>query len=604
MNILKHMKNTYTISRTMLGISPFLIIGVFLVLVPIFIFLTVDNIRTLNNRVVEHFTGKGEALIRSLEAGTRTGVMALRWEGAKVQRLLMETALQSGIEYIFITDQDGKILAHSDSSRVNTIYDKFSDADLKNVYDTVKHRQVTLKDGTRVFEVYKRFTPARPPGPQERLRGLMERLPPHMREQFPDDWCQMHFFRGRGDKKSPEVEQFIFAGFNLERIDAAKKKHINRSILTGTILFFIGCAGMVSLFTVQAYRSARTSLVQVKAFSDEVVANMPAGLLTIGTDQTITSWNKGAADMFGIAPETARGADIAILPPFIRNIAEQVIAGEKSLSAEVQSPGGNGNTRVFDVSASPIHDEEKNTAGYLLLFKDLTDMRHLEREVERSRRLAAIGKLAAGVAHEIRNPLSSIKGFATYFKEKYKDAPDDRQTADTMIYEVERLNRAVTQLLEFARPIEITRTGVVLHDLVNHSLRLVAGDLEKKGIAAKTDIQTRKQVIQTDPDRFNQVLLNLYLNAIQAMETGGSLTVTVTDAEGGDRVTIDITDTGHGIAAIDMDKIFDPYFTTRNTGTGLGLAIVYKLVKSLGGEISVDSTPGEGTTVHMTIPAT
>lgn len=332
------MKTNFTISRTVLGISPFLIIGVFLVLVPIFIYLTVDNIRALNNRVVEHFTGKGEALIRSLEAGTRTGVMALRWEGAKVQRLLMEMALQSGIEYIFITDQQGKILAHSDPGRVGMIYDNFPNIDGVKDLDSVQHRQVALKDATRVFEVYKRFSPARPPGPGDRLRGLMDRLPPHMREQFPDDWCRMHFFQNQDNGPPHDIEQFVFAGFNMERIEAAKKKHITRTVLTGTILFFIGCAGMVSLFTVQAYRSARTSLVKVKAFSDEVVANMPAGLLTIGADHTITSCNKSAADMFGLSMPAVQGADPAILPPAIKNIVDHLFATGQSLSTEVENP--------------------------------------------------------------------------------------------------------------------------------------------------------------------------------------------------------------------------------------------------------------------------
>ncbi|MDY6823933.1 MAG: ATP-binding protein [Thermodesulfobacteriota bacterium] len=602
MNILNHMKKPYTKVSTVLGISPFLVLGVFLVLVPIFIFITVDNIRTLNNRVVEHFTGKGEALIRSLEAGTRTGIMAMRWEAAKVQRLLTETALQSGIEYILITDRQGKILAHSDPSRVGAVYDNFPDPDTIDAVETVRHRQVSLEKDTHVFEVYKQFTPARSPGPGDRLRSLMERMPPNLRDQVPDDWCRMHFFRRHGEGAPPAVKQFIFAGFNLERIQAAKQKHLRRIILTGTILFFIGCAGMVSLFTVQAYRSAKTSFARVKAFSDEVVANMPAGLLTIGIDGTVTSCNKSATDMLDLAPDGLRGAAAGILPSDIRSIADQVMTTGDSIATEIQGADSNGRNRVFDVNASPIRDDNKSITGYLLLFKDLTDVRHLEREVERSRRLAAIGKLAAGVAHEIRNPLSSIKGFATYFKEKSKDTPEDRQTADTMVYEVERLNRAVTQLLEFARPIDVNLTAVSPGDLVRHSLRLVAGDLEKKNITADAVIRTDKPAIRTDRDRMNQVLLNLYLNAIEAMDTGGRLTVTVSDSEDGNHMAIDVADTGRGIVPEDMDRIFDPYFTTRNTGTGLGLAIVYKLVETLGGDIRAESTPASGTIFHIRIP--
>jgi two-component system, NtrC family, sensor histidine kinase HydH len=237
-----------------------------------------------------------------------------------------------------------------------------------------------------------------------------------------------------------------------------------------------------------------------------------------------------------------------------------------------------------------------------MLFKDLTEVRRLEKEIERSRRLAAIGKLAAGVAHEIRNPLSSIKGFATYFKEKFRDGDEDTKTADIMIYEVERLNRAVTQLLDFARPITVDLTDVSPENLITHSLRLVEQDLKNKQIQSRAAIRTGRKTIRTDQDRMNQVLLNLYLNAIEAVDVGGQLTVTISDTDDDQLVAIDVTDNGRGISDTDMEQIFDPYFTTRNTGTGLGLAIVYKLIETLGGTISVSSRQGQGTTVHLLIP--
>jgi two-component system sensor histidine kinase HydH len=288
--------------------------------------------------------------------------------------------------------------------------------------------------------------------------------------------------------------------------------------------------------------------------------------------------------------------------PAVRELAARVVASRENISAEVESPGADGLKRVFDVGVSPVKDDSGLITGYLMLFKDLTEVRRLEKEIERSRRLAAIGKLAAGVAHEIRNPLSSIKGFATYFKEKFKDKEEVTKTADIMIYEVERLNRAVTQLLEFARPITVDPADVSPENLISHSLRLVEQDLRNKQIESRAVIHATKKIIRTDQDRMNQVLLNLYLNAIEAMDAGGLLTVTVADTEDENVVAIDVTDNGRGIPDTDLEQIFDPYFTTRNTGTGLGLAIVYKLIETLGGTISVSSRPGQGTTVHLRIP--
>lgn len=473
---------------SLLGISPFVIIGVFLVLVPIFIFITIDSMKAHNRRAVEMLTERGGALMRSFEAGARTGMLAMRWEAAKVQRLLTETAFQPDIEYIMITDKKGSILAHSELSKIGGTYKTMPDLSMLAFGKVLAHRELHGEE-KNVFEVFKKFTPSRPQHPHRRGKpGKFHGELSMVKHPSPmPDWCRMHFIKGP-NRKNAEPEQYIFAGFNMEKIEAAKKEYLFHVIFTGVILFFIGCAGIFSLFIMQAYRSAKKS---------------------------ITS---------------------------------------------------------------------------------------LEKEVERSRRLAAIGKLAAGVAHEIRNPLSSIKGFATYFKERFEDSQEEKKTAIIMIDEVERLNRSVTQLLEFAGPISVSKSEVDCNELLNHSLLLVKKDLTSKKIEYKTVIRTKKNSLMLDRDRMNQILLNLYLNAIEAMASGGKLTVRVLDMESGDRVCFEVSDTGKGINEADIEHIFDPYYTTRNTGTGLGLAVVYKIVETLGGEIAVKSSFGKGTTFSVQIP--
>lgn len=475
--------------RSLLGVSPFVIIGVFLVLVPIFIFITIDNIKAHNERAVELLKGRGSALIRSFEAGTRTGMLAMRWEAAKVQRLLTETAFQPDIEYIMITDGQGRILGHSTASHTGGVYGNMPDVSAMDVETDVSHREIQDHQNRNIFEVYKKFTPSRfhRQGKFRRFHGglFMERP-----NKPPPDWCRAHFLKGSG-RMGPEPEQFIFAGFSMDKIEAARREYLRHVIMTGVILFSIGCAGMFSLFVMQAYRSARKSI------------------------------------------------------------------------------------------------------------------NSLEKEVERSRRLAAIGKLAAGVAHEIRNPLSSIKGFATYFKERFEDSGEEKKTAMVMIDEVERLNRAVTQLLEFAGPVSVDKTDLDINELLDHSLRLVQNDLDAKQIRHECSILTRKKTARLDRDRMNQILLNLYLNAIDAMDAGGRLSVTISDAPGGggdNHLVFAVSDTGKGIGEEDIEHIFDPYFTTRSTGTGLGLAVVHKITETLGGEITVDSVPGQGTTFFLKMP--
>jgi two-component system sensor histidine kinase HydH len=243
----------------------------------------------------------------------------------------------------------------------------------------------------------------------------------------------------------------------------------------------------------------------------------------------------------------------------------------------------------------------RTTKARLVSAKALSEK--LKKEIETTRHLAAIGKLAGGVAHEIRNPLSSIKGFATYFEKRYADHPDDRETARIMVQEVARINRSVTQLLEFAKPMAVDKKQVEIREMIHHSLKLAAHDLEKKSITVHTDIRSARSTCYTDPDRMNQILLNLYMNSLAAMNDGGTLTVTVTDIQPGEDLEIRVIDDGCGMDEQILSEIFDPYFTTRSDGTGLGLSIVHRLVETLGGEIRVESVKGQGTTFFIRLSA-
>jgi two-component system, NtrC family, sensor histidine kinase HydH len=208
------------------------------------------------------------------------------------------------------------------------------------------------------------------------------------------------------------------------------------------------------------------------------------------------------------------------------------------------------------------------------------------------------------VAHEIRNPLSSIKGFATYFKERYRNHPEDRKTAEIMIQEVDRLNRVITQLLEFARPLAIQKRRTPLQILINHSLKMIENQAHEKNIKIEKSLAPDPLEAVVDPDRISQVMLNLYLNAMQAMEgKGGLLTVGLSREKGLQPwVRISVKDTGTGIAKENLEHVFDPYFTTKQSGTGLGLAIVHKIIESHQGEIRVESEQGHGTTVSFYLP--
>jgi two-component system sensor histidine kinase HydH len=383
----------------------------------------------------------------------------------------------------------------------------------------------------------------------------------------------------------------------------AQDADIRHAVIMGAVLLLVGFAGIMLIFLVQSNRATKASLTRIKAFSDNVVEHMPIGLIALDDHQRIAAYNHIAERVLQLSVPNVMGKNAdQTLPTRLWEVVKRFDDRDHVIEEEIDCTIADGSVVPLEVGASILQDANGVFLGYIVLFKDLTEVRSLRREIARSQRLASVGRLAAGVAHEIRNPLSSIKGFATYFKERYPDAPQDQKTADIMIAEVDRLNRVVGQLLEFARPVPLSPKLTSLKDLVDNSLRLIEQKAIGKKITVKTLNSAKIDEAVIDPDRINQVLLNLYLNAIESMEPGGELGVELSAGDKDHRIEIRVSDTGCGIPAEHLSRIFDPYFTTKSAGTGLGLAIAHNIMEAMGGKMNVSSRPGKGTTFCLTIP--
>jgi two-component system sensor histidine kinase HydH len=551
-------------------VPPWVILGAVAVLVPLFAFSTWENVNRHKDMSTRLLLEKGEALIRSFEAGARAGE-GMAWGSFQLQKLLIETAQQPGVDYFIITDTQGSILADSDPGTVGETYG--SELDLEAVYrqKTASWRIVTGNGGPDTFEVYRRFAPR-----EEPFGG----------------------FAG----KDRGASYLIFVGLNMAPVQAAHDQDTRNTIITAAVLLLISIAGIVSLFLALGYRSARASLSRVKALSDSLVEHMPVGIVAVDSDERIMVFNDTAETLFGRTSEAVIGKPSSeILPPAcldeLRGLAHERPIIEKEFDCAI----GEGRLVPLEVIAAVLRDDEGSLIGRIALFRDLSELQHLRKEVERSQRLAAVGSLAAGVAHEIRNPLSSLKGFATYFRQRYGEVPDDVKVADIMIQEVDRLNRVITELLEFSRPMELKRKATDLAELVRHTLGTLEGQAREKGIMVHADLPPGLPGASIDADRMTQVFLNLFLNALAATDRGGVLSVGVA-LQDGRSLRVTVTDTGTGIRKEDLGRIFDPYFTTKSSGTGLGLAIVHQIVEAHGGEIRLDSEPGKGTTFTILFP--
>ena len=241
-------------------------------------------------------------------------------------------------------------------------------------------------------------------------------------------------------------------------------------------------------------------------------------------------------------------------------------------------------------------------AGVIYFFIVIRSYYLLEEQVQRTEKMAAIGRLAAGVAHEIRNPLSSIRGFAYLLGRGHGKETPEREYADVMVREIDRINHVVTDLLNFSRPMTLEPESTVLPDLIDHVVALVSADAKNHGVEIHVDCEPGIPLMWLDPNQVTQALLNLMLNAVNAMETGGALKIRTAVSHDGEGPEIQVEDNGPGIDPDVQEKIFEPFYTTRERGTGLGLAMVRKIAENHDGGIGVESPlPGKSSGARFTL---
>jgi two-component system sensor histidine kinase HydH len=534
-------------------------VGVVIVMLTMMIFMQYQQRK---NQAVTLFVEKGTTLIQSFEAGLRCRADI---EGIfHMQKLLMETADQPDIDYMIVTDRQGNIVADSDPVMVGTSYGL--DLALKNEDDIrqVQWRQSANPEGADTFEVYRLITTQ----------------------------------RGRAESDAPTL--VVFIGFNMDKIEKASREDAFRTVFFAVILVVIGSFAIVSLFLVQAYRHTRASLSRITLFSEALVKNLPIALLAVDKTGRITACNQEAGELLSCDAQTAVGRDASrVLPASFNELLEKIERQETPVEADISVPSVTNGAATWEVVGAAFADDGVSE-GRILLARNVTALRQMEREVARSRHLHAIGSLAAGVAHEIRNPLSSIKGFAVYFKQRLAGNREDEETADIMIAETERLNRVISQLIEFARPMTLAKEPSDLADLVTQTLRLTQAEAKAKDIEVSLNAQEHLPKAMIDPDKVKQVLINIFLNAFSSMGAGGKLAVSLSRQN--DFLEIVVTDTGSGISDEDLPRIYDPYFTSKPAGTGLGLAVAQKIMEAHGGSIKIESRAGEGTSVTLGFP--
>jgi len=549
-------------------LSPWMIIGSVCILAIALLVLAVKNINREKQFMMRSLLSEANMLINSLEASSRTGMMGMGWGQRQLQLLLQETAQQPDVLYVRIVDPEGHVLVDSNPGQ-NDLQVRFV---LPQAGQAIQ-RFVDAEE--RSFEVIRSFQPWF--GHRGKNRRSMS--------------CPV------GPQMTDDKDMFIVVGLDPSPFEQAREQDLQQTVFLFGIIFLVGAAGIISLVWAQHYRSARCSLNDVTAFTSTLVEQMPLGLVVVDQTNQIKRTNDAARRILKTSNLSGEISRFLCFEAIIRQLTKK----DAVLEQEVSCPTENGENIPLLINASVIRDGQQETTGYVLLLTDITPIRQLEEQLRRSERLAALGRLAAGIAHEIRNPLSSIKGFAAILAGRFKEDENGRKIAEVMGQEVERLNRVVTELLDFARPTELKKAVCRCSDLIQRTLRLIEKDAAQHAIVIEWHVEPENLELEVDQDRFAQVLLNLYLNALQAMEQGGVLRVEAAQHAG--QVTVKVSDSGNGIDGDHLPHIFDPYFTTKPRGVGLGLANVLKLVESHGGDIKVESSPGQKTSFVICLPS-
>ncbi len=334
-------------------------------------------------------------------------------------------------------------------------------------------------------------------------------------------------------------------------------------------------------------------LKDLEFFNTKVIESLPSGLFTTDTDGNVLIFNRAAEKITGVNKEEIIGKKIAYALPLVEFPGRQ---GRQEAVLQLPDQG----KKIVGLQISGLRDISGKETGYIGVFQDLTQLKELEAEMKNKEKWAAVGELSANIAHEIRNPLASLRGSIEMLREGKVPDKHREKLMEIAISETERLNNIITDFLTYSRPRPLDIQRADLHGLLADTLQLLAHAEQNRGNISVQKAFQGELFALIDPVKMRQVFWNLGVNAIEAMENGGELSVSTADTFG--KVAIQFSDTGSGITPEELPRVFYPFYTTKEKGTGLGLAIAYRIVEEHHGRLIARSTPGVGTTFEIILP--
>ena len=464
-------------------------------------------------------SAQASTVISGLTAGLRAGWRHWTWRPESLQGLLDEMSGAGDVAFISIMDQGGRQLVGSHPSvnekqypPAEKLLDHLHKEGAKGWFDP----NLDLYLAGRKLEPEEYGPPQKPGNGMGRMMTMMRRG--QFKNKFFDDHIENEPFSGR-----PE---YILVGLKTKSFREARKRQVQHALVMAGLLFVLGFGAFYFIFIVQNYRTIDRTLSNLSTYTAGIVDNMPNGLITLDSSGGPIMINQAAREMFGWGdgPESELAEEPA-LKALSQEFGPIIKEGGTVLEQEFDAPHSKEWALPLAVSAAsvPAAWGGEEGPGLVLILRDLRRIRELEGQVRQSEKLAAVGRLAAGIAHEVRNPLSSMRGLARFLGRNLDETSREAEYLKVMVEEIDRVNRVITGLLNFAKPQKPEIAPVDLNKIARHTTDLITDDVRHHKISLREDMDPYKPAILADRDQAVQAMLNILLNAIEAMPEGGRM---------------------------------------------------------------------------------
>ena len=476
--------------------------------------------------------------------------------------LIQRISQESGVDYIVLQSMEGIVLASKKVERMVKIEeDPFLQTALEE--EAAKSR-ITSFEEEDVFEVVKPF-------------------------------------------KSEDIPSGIFRiGLSLEGYEKVSSSYQKQMIFFALILFLLGLLIIGIVIANQNYFVLDRSYKEIKTLTGNVLEAMHSAVVAVDENGKIVMLNRLAEEIFAVNRNHALRRDYdSVFPDDPCRLKPALEEKKTTREVETEFRTLSGEERALIVGTSCLFDEEQRFKGAVAVIHDITELKRYEEEAKRAERLSALGNLAAGVAHEIRNPLNAISITAQRLESEFVPQKDqDEYSAFTQIIlnEIKRLDGIINQFLSLAKAHKLNLVPTDMNEFLNEVAGLAEVETEEKNVKLIRSIDDRLPELKIDRDEMKKAVLNIMLNAVQATPSGESLTVSSYVDDSQSHVIIEITDSGPGIPTENISKIFQPYFSTKEKGTGLGLSIAHRIISDHKGKIGVTSQRGKGTIFTIKLP--